>query len=639
LKKDRRERLADAADARLDIVEALSDHELPIAGTSSSGQSVKPSRYSLIAAVAGTALIVAAVFVAGGSWWVLRRTAPPAVVRLTATPLDGKVGDGSGSRDVEITPDGSRIIYATGTSASTNELYGRSLDQLQAVSLHVTGGFGPFPSPNGAWIGFFGGGSLKKVATSGGPAITICSAPGTFRGATWTSDDTIIFAVSGGNGLMKVSANGGTPETVLRPDAGKGELDFSLPEVLPDGHVIVFTIVPLGGAGQADKLQIAAVDLRTGRRKILLNGGSHARYVRSGHLLYAYAGTLRAVPFDADKLEVRGAPVPVVEHVVTKASGAASYSIAGNGTLVYISGDSVVGGERTLVWVDRQGHEEPLGVPPRAYAYPRISPDGTRVALDIRDQENDVWIWDLRRRTLTRLTFDPGLNRGVAWTPDGQRLAFSSQRNGKENIFWQAADGTGTPEQITEGDRPQLPLSFAPDGKSLIFIEPGNPPYDIGIASVPERKSHLLLHASYSESGGEVSPDGRWLAYDSNESGRPEVYVRPFPNIDTGHSQVSNGGGRRSAWSRDGRELFYLSPEGRLMAVPIEKATTFSPGTPKVVVENSYLTPQEGRAYDVSPDGKRFLMIKDVSSQVATPKQLVVVQNWLEELKARVPTK
>ena len=545
-----------------------------------------------------------------------------------------------------------RSVYVSGRSPTGSQLFVRSLDQLDATPFRgLSSPLSPFVSPDGQWVAFFDlPGILKKVAVTGGPPVSICtiSGNGIPRGGSWGPDGTIVFAMAGGTrGLMKVSANGGNAEPLTKPDATKGEESHSFPEFLPNGRGILFVVTPQGSSGAAGSAvgsadvtgQIAVLDVRTLARKTLVTGGSNPRYAASGHIVYGVAGTLRAVAFDADRLEVRGTPVPVVEHVVTKRSGAADFGLAANGTLVYIAGDA---GDamRTLVWVDREGHEEPLGVPPRAYAYPRISPDGTRVALDVRDQENDVWIWDLKRLTLTRLTFDPGLNRGVAWTPDGRRLAFSAQRDGKENIYWQAADGTGSPERLTDGARPQVPISFTRDGKNLLFNEPDIPPADVGIVSMtPNPKTEFLLHAPYHESDGEVSPDGRWLAYQSTESGRGEVYVRPFPNIDSGRWQVSTGGGTRPAWESNGRELFYLAADGKLMAVPVQSGATYSAGTPQVVVNAAYLNPYNGRTYDVSPDGKRFLMIKEASTQPASPRQLVVVLNWFEELKRLVPRK
>jgi serine/threonine-protein kinase len=373
--------------------------------------------------------------------------------------------------------------------------------------------------------------------------------------------------------------------------------------------------------------------------------------------VYAVAGSVRAVSFDLDRLNVRGNPVPVVDYVAMKGIGldVASFAIARNGTLVYRTGDAqgAASPSRTLVWVDRQGHEESLGAPSRRYMYPRLSPDGRKLALDIRDLQNDIWVWDVvRHGPLTRLTIDPVRHtRGAIWSNDGHRIAFESDRNTSGSIYWQADDGTGTPEPLTDRPTPHFPSSFTPDGRLLFNDTPvGSPIYQLGIATVTgDRHAALLLHGPQDERNGEVSPDGKWLAYESNESKQPapDVYVRPFPNVEGGRWPVSIGGGTRPVWAHSGRELFYAVADDRgstakIMAVSVQPGSILTFGTPHVVVDGPYLTPQTGRTYDVSGDDKRFLLIKDApltSSSAPPPSQLVVVLNWLEELKARVPAK
>ena len=303
------------------------------------------------------------------------------------------------------------------------------------------------------------------------------------------------------------------------------------------------------------------------------------------------------------------------------------------------------------MWVTRQGREEAIKAPLRAYTLPRISPDGTRVAFDIRDQENDIWVWDLTRETLTRVTFDPGLDQHAVWTPDSRRLLFSSSRGGAQNLYAQAADNTGTTERLTTSPNPQVPLSMSPDGTRVLFMETApKTGQDISMltlapspATAP-RPTQPLIQTAFNELNAEVSPDGQWVAYQSNESGRMEVYVRPFPKVDTGHWQVSTGGGSRPLWARNGRELFYWAfTNGALMAVTVHPAgALFSASNPsKVFDTGQYYVGATGRTYDVSADGQRFLMIKLASGQdvTATSPSLVVVEHWTEELKARVPTK
>jgi serine/threonine-protein kinase len=333
--------------------------------------------------------------------------------------------------------------------------------------------------------------------------------------------------------------------------------------------------------------------------------------------------------------------VPLIENVAVGGAGGASYSLAEDGTLVYVEGQSAGPiGQRTMVWVNRDGEQEPINVPPRAYTYARLSPDGTRVALDARDQQNDIWIFDLARETLTRLTTDPGLNRGPVWFPDGTRLAFSAERDGvPESIYWQKADGSGQVERLSVGSRAQVTADFSPDGKSLVFGSPINPPFDIGVLSLegPRQEKMLLESTLFSETNGNVSRDGRWLAYQSNESGRDEIYLAPFPDVTASKRQVSTQGGTRPLWSKDGRELFYYVGPDTIMSVAVTLGPVPSLGKPTVVVKGSYAVAiNAGRHYDVSPDGKRFLLLKDVAPPPNIPSrtsQLHFIQHWDQELK------
>ena len=327
------------------------------------------------------------------------------------------------------------------------------------------GGLGVFSSPDSRWIGFFANAELRKVSIIGGAAITLCPLTGASLGASWGDDNTIVFATSDPTtGLWRVSADGGEPTVLTTPDAAERESDHAFPSVLPGGRGVLFTIM---GAGEADNAQVAVLDSRTGRRKTLVRGGSQAEYVdaspgtaQAGYLIYASAGTLRAVRFDLARLEVLGAPVTVVENVMTKATGAANYSISRQGTLFYVSGGvNAQMTPKSLVWVDRSGREERINAPLRAYGAPRLSPDGTRLALNVSSdhQSTDIWIWDLARETLRRLTFGPGINGLPLWTPDGRRIIFTSNRTGVFNLYSQAVDGTGAVDRLTTSANPQYP--------------------------------------------------------------------------------------------------------------------------------------------------------------------------------------
>jgi serine/threonine-protein kinase len=651
LTKDRKARVPNISVARFDIADLLSGSTARTAENATSVARRSPLQRWL--PFAATAAITGAI--GAGVGWVWPRSVSQQVLRLTAMPIDGsQVGDRSPIPDVALTSDGQRIVYTTGQNPATQQLFVRSLDQLAAMPLKGVGSpVGPFLSPDGQWVGYRDAQAraLKKVAITGGTPVTICPTE-TFQGGSWGSDGMIVFASS--VGLFRVSDGGGTAEVVAKPDAANGELSYTFPEVLPGNRAVLFTIVPL--PPRIDSGRIAVRDLKTGQIKVLVQGGNNAHYAPSGHLVYSVAGGLRAVRFDLDRLEVKGTPVPVVEGLATKINnGAASFAIAKNGALVYRTGDATVAQLRTLVWVDRHGHEEPLGVPSRNYFYPRLSPDGTKLALDIRDQENDIWVWDLvRHGPLTRLTVDPALNRrgnrGGVWSRDGKRIAFTAQHEGAENIYWQPADGSGTPERLTNGPGQQFPVSFTPDGTQLLFNEGLNTPQGLGVVNLSgDRHADILLHGSPNQNNGDISPDGKWLAYESNESGQSEIYVRPFPKVEEGRQQVSNGGGSRPVWARNGRELFYENavpdrPAAKIMVVSVRLGATLTFGAPQVLVDGPYLTPQTGRTYDVTADGQRFVLIKDApptspSSVPPRPSQLVVELNWLEELKARVPGK
>jgi serine/threonine-protein kinase len=338
---------------------------------------------------------------------------------------------------------------------------------------------------------------------------------------------------------------------------------------------------------------------------------------------------------------VHGSAAPVLDEVSVGPNGAAQFALAEDGSLVFAKGVSGLG-RRTLVWIDREGREEAVNVPPRSYTYARLSPDDTRVALDARDQQNDIWIWYLLRGTLERLTSDPGLNRLPVWTRDGKRVAFTSDRDGTEGIYWQAADASGTAERLSPEGFEGGPSSFSPDGTRLVFLAPLTGPGDLGILTLaPTQRTDMLFNdPSFSETNGEVSPDGQWLAYESEESGRAEIYLRPFPDVHASRRLVSTGGGTRPLWSRNGRELFYYVAPDTIMAVPVKAEKELELGRPTVALKGGFaVAVNAGRHYDVSRDGRRFLLLKDVDDAEArdTP-QLVIWLHWSEELKRLVPT-
>ncbi len=401
-----------------------------------------------------------------------------AIVPPPAQPLTVWGSD----RDVTLSPDGRHVVYRTGGVPSFGgPLMVRAIDQLDARRVEdVPFALAPFISPDSQWIGFFERSDLKKVSIAGGPAITVCHVGGVPLGASWGDDNTIVFATSDpSTGLWRVSADGGKPTVLTTPDAAQREKDHGFPSMLPGGRGVLFTIM---AAGQADSAQVAVLDLTNGKRQTLVRGGSQAEYVdpavgsgRAGYLIYATASTLRAVRFDPARLEVLSEPVTLVDHVMIKPSGAANYAVSRQGTLLYVPGGvGVQTTPRSLVWVDRKGHEEPIKAPLREYGPPRVSPDGTRLAVQILEPDNsDIWIWDLARETLRRLTFAPGPDGLPLWTPDSRRIIFNSDRSlsGVRNLYSQAADGTGTVDRLTTSANTQFPMSITSDGTRVVAFE------------------------------------------------------------------------------------------------------------------------------------------------------------------------
>ena len=633
LAKDPDERWQNAGDLR-DELKWIAEDALSAAGRPSGTSRLKAREivpWVLFAATGLALLILSAIDFRPQA---ANQFTPPRISRTSIATSGRAALDIATGRTVAITPDGTRVVYV----GSNNQLFVRPLDRLDATAIFT--GAAPlnwvFTSPEGRWVGFVEGNTLKKVTLTGGPPVTIAHT-GQILGATWGPDDTIIFATSDPDtGLQRVPAGGGPVSGLTQPAPARGELDHLWPEMLPGGRSVLLTITATTGGLAA--AQVAVLDLVTGTHSVLVRGGSHGHYVSSGHLVFTAEGTLRAVPFDLTRLETHGTPVTVLPRLVTTARGSADFVVAADGTLAYVDAPGAAAAtERALVWVDRQGREEILAAPPRPYFHPRVSPDGTRVAVAIADQAHDIWVWDLRRQTLSQLTFDPAPDFAPAWTPDGRRLAFFSQRGREPGLFWQLADGTGTAERLTTGAPPS---AVTPDGTHVLFALTGN--QDLAMVSLDgtRRVQSLLNHPSI-ERNGIVSPDRRWLAYESDSSGRFEIYVRPFPHVDTGQWLISSAGGTRPLWSPNGRapELFYVAPGGALMASRVHaRDGVWSADKPTKIVVGRYATEgvRDRRTYDVSPDGRRFLMIKQAADEATAP-QIIVVQHWSEELKRLVP--
>jgi serine/threonine-protein kinase len=644
LHKDRKHRMRDIGDVALVLAGAF---EMPAPPPAVAGAYERRPKFMVMAGVA--ALVIAAGS-AGTVWWLVRSTPPPRnVVRFAITPSESEPLNIQGFfRQIAVSPTGAHVAYVTGTGDS--RLMVRGIDHSEAVPLRGSTGAGfPFFSPDGRWIGFFTGGSgdLKKVPITGGAPVTICHYVGTPRGATWGPDGTIVFATNDTNtGLLSVSADGGDPTPLTKPDPTQGEQDHWMPSLSPDGRVVFFTISSESGA---DNAQVAVLDLRTGQRKTLIRGGSDAMYVEASggsqqdaFLVYGYAGALKAARFDLARLSLVTEPVSVVERVVMLQTAVTDFSVSRDGTLAYVPGDASTGVARVLTWVSRDGRGQPLNAPRRAYTSARLSPDETRVLLAASDEANDVWTYDIQRQSLTRLTTDPNVDNSAIWSPDGERIFFASARsNGPPNIYSQRADGSGMAERLTTSPNIQGLGSFSPDGQALVFHE-GNATTQGDLMMLrldpTPRVEPLLQTPLFFEGAGEVSPDGRYIAYHSNESGRNEVYVRPFPIVEGGGRwTISNAGGSRPAWSRDAKELFYLDGTTAMMAVRIQTAPAFSAETPTKLFDGPWYVVSTTRPYDVSRDGKRFLMIRNADGSSSGPATIAVVVNWFEELKRLVP--
>lgn len=587
-------------------------------------------------------------------------TPPAAVTRVMLdTPNDRAFFISGFDRDLALSRDGRTVVYR-GPGAQGGPLVVRALDQLQWRALPgISNARQPFVSADNRWIGFIDGDTaeIKKVATTGGPATTITRIVGLPRGASWGEDDRIVFASTGpATGLLSVSASGGEPTVLTTPNQAEREGDHVFPSVLPGGRVL-FTIT----GEQPELAQIALLDPATKRYRTLIRGGSDAQYVESGHIVYATAsGTLMAVRFDLAGLRVIGDPVSVLDRVNVAIDGSANYAISAAGTLIYANNPFNRFAEpRRLVWIDRQGRETPVGQPERGYGQLELSPDGTRVALTIFTEDSDVWVLDLATQRLTRVTQDRDFDQTPTWTPDGRRIVFASSYAGAPNLFVKDADGSGPKQRLTLSPFAQFAHAVSPDGQHVLgseltpatHVDIVTVPLDAGLAGavsaaaagvLPQRglsPVQALVRTPFDEQSATVSPNGRFLAYESNESGRSEIYVRPYPKTDGDRWRISTEGGMQPVWARNGRELFYLAGMNRMMAVPvvIDGGGPLVAGSPTVLFNRGENGRELARWFDVTPDGQRFLMISTRPFSAARPSMILVL-NWFEELKARMGT-
>jgi hypothetical protein len=543
---------------------------------------------------------------------------------------------------VAISPDGTWIAFNTAVPGGSSHFYLRSLNELEPRRVKDVPGAGAFFSPDGLWVGFLhlqSGLGIRKLALSGGAPATICHTD-QFIGATWGDDDNVYFVADFPSGLMGVPAAGGEPKEVVKIDFDKGERLHRYPYAPPGSQAVLFTMAT-ADIGTFDEARIVGFSLATKKKKVLAEGGTHPRYSPSGHLLYAHDGKILAVRFDAKNLETMGQPFPVLEGVqMSRNNGLANYDVSASGDLIYIPG-ICEGGVRTLVWVDRSGKPEPVPLPAQSYLHPRLSPDDRRLAIEVEGANHDLYVYDFERAVLAKMTSD-GVSHWPVWSPDGKQLAYRSGPMSKFRMWRVPADRSREPEQVPATGTSQSAESWSPDGRAIAYIAQqslGVPPSIMVAAVDGSHPAQPFAGGKAPQGSSKFSPDGRWLAYCSNESGKPQVYVQAFPGPGP-KIQISSDGGTDPVWKRAGGELYYRNGDS-VMVVAVTTSPAFTAGRPQELWKGHYshgMSTSCGAPgatssnYDVTANGKRFLMIKDDDQDRTVSKQIVVVLGWASEV-------
>ena len=647
LEKDRAVRISDLAAARFalgaDVGALISSVSAPIGA---------PSRWRYVLPWAIAALLLGAAI----SWLIPRSAGRDARVTqlqtdvLPAEQLVNSIASMRPSRTaMAISPDGRSIVFV-GMRGTMRQLYNRSLDRAEATPIAGTeGASGPIFSPDGAWIAFWADRTIKKIPIAGGPSVSLLnSSPGLSFGTSWGENGTIFYATR--PGIFKVSSAGGMPESVTAPAAG-GER-YLLPHVLPGGKALLFTSVTTGW----DTANILLYSLENGQHRVLIQGGTDARYVDTGHILYMKLGTLMAVPFDLASLQITGSPVALIEGVMhginapngNDETGAGEFALSPAGTMAYLLGGVGKFLESSFVWVDRKGVAEPLTTAPvRPYLFPRLSPNGDKIVVGIRTgvgRGTDLWVYDVARGAPTRITFDGAGN--PVWSPDGKRVAtFMNVGPTTSGLYTVAADGSGSPEAVKSVDGGQNPASWSSAANGLVVLQQrGSQDHPSRLWVVPmqggDGKPTVFLESRFNLFYPELSPDGRLMAYTSNESGSTEVYVQPYPGPGE-KVRVSINGGAEPIWSPNGRELFYRSQtpdRQQFFSAAVTSVAPFRIDAPRLMFDNKtfeYDNTVPIRSWNVSPDGQRFLLLRFAPSTDKPVTSMHVVLNWTEELKRR----
>lgn len=535
-----------------------------------------------------------------------------------------------GFRPVSISADGQRLIFV-GVIDDQWNLYSRSMNNRDVFPIEGTENTRKISivSPDGKWIAFVdGNGVLKKVPASGGVPVALCDTNGFSNdNIAWGTNDNIVFTSSTYRGLMQVSSSGGQPEPVTFPEADETHKN---PAFLPDGSALLYAIGERGQRpSQSDRIGVIALD--SGIQRVL-GAGASPQLTASGHLIFYRNNALWAVDFDADRLEMIGESIAVLNGVVF--DHFAYYAISHDGSLVYLPLELE---KRSLMWVDRMGNEEEIPVELQHYIGPRISPNGNQISVTIRGPEGpDLWLYSLTRGTWDRLTFDESQEWSVVWDPTGRYIYFSADRI--DDLYRATTDGTAIVEQLTDTDTNEVANSITPDGKQLIYhTNSADTQADLKILTLgDERTSEVLLRTDFHESYARVSPDGRWLAYQSDRTGRNEVYVRPFPETESAVWQISNGGGYFPSWGRGGNDIFYWGPSA-LMVAELETDPSFVPGLARGLfsLQDDFGRRRTPLIGPTSPD-ERFLFSKMSTGEQFPNRQIVVVQNWLDEVVRRI---
>ena len=634
LNKDPRQRLQSIGEARIAIENVMEVRTPPV---ESSGISATPSSVAapekenravkILAGCTLAALLIGAGFLLAN--FLHPGSTRDLPIRFAILPPPG-TSLNSVLRTVAISRDGTRIALSA-SSSDGPRLYIR--DMNSASSVPITGSEGatnPVFSPDGRWLAFFAAGKLKKISLEGGTPVVIADGVTSPKGLTWGTDHNLYYAPSVSSAILRVSDSGGTPQAATKLQADKGELADVSPDVLPDGKTLLFTAF---SGGNLDDGMLVAQKIGSAERKVIVAKGTDAHFFAPHHLLYMRAGNLMATEFDAGKLEASGSPAVVVQDILMQPSGLAQYDVSGNGTLIYVNGGKQAV-ENSLVLAEHDAKVQPLPVKPNLYESPRFSPDGKLLALTVRLPDPDIWVYDIERGALRRITFAPGEDELPVWSPDGKRIAFAS--NGRQQAFMVAVDGSGQEQPLMKNESHFHLQSWSPDGNLIAYERLGSSgQYEVWMLPMGgDRKPYPYLVSQFHVGQPAFSMDGNWLAYTSNESGRAEVYVQRFPGPGE-KIQVSTDGGNHPVWSRDGKQLVYENA-GTLWATEV-LVSPFRVGKSRVLYQGDIWNDAAGPNYALAPGGHRIAVVERIKDPDGGNVKVVV--NWNQELQSLAGSK